>query len=388
LNPFPSSPSAAFRMNEIDLRYLEGSSAIGQQMRDRTGMDPDAERIAFSQSCMLHGRLFWESAIQAPLETRPLLLYYGAAAFAKALISVMTGCRPTDFKPSHGLTCRAAASGLIADFAITVTARRVGLFQQFNDVAASLNRLSYLEATNSRTKRYPTAASERLSGFGVCLADCLARIPGLEQAYRLATGDEPRMLSLTFSDESFLGRPGAYSIRVDVPGSFDDVSALAPIIESVRNKAPFLRQWGLSTATSQWDHTILYFGNVSPPIDELSFLRGGAPHFVVETGQPLTPFDALESIPPLAGGYSRSASVTYIDPLCGEQISEFSIMFAALLGLSYLVRYHPHTWTACVHRRPLASRSVDEMLLPVIETFLGEAQVRFPQFVADAILGR
>jgi len=63
-------------MSEIDLRYLDGSAAIADQMRTRTGTVPDADQIAFAQSCMLHGRLFWDSAIHAPLETKPLLLYY------------------------------------------------------------------------------------------------------------------------------------------------------------------------------------------------------------------------------------------------------------------------------------------------------------------------
>ena len=61
-------------------------------------------------------------------------------------------------------------------------------------------------------------------------------------------------------------------------------------------------------------------------------------------------------------------------------------MLAALLGLSSLVRYRPHTWTACVHRRPIGQNPVDDTMLPVIEAFLSTAKSSFPAFIAGALM--
>jgi len=73
-------------MQETELRYLEGSSALKERMQAISGREPNASQVAFASSCLLHGRMFWESADHASLETSPLLRYYGAAAFAKALV--------------------------------------------------------------------------------------------------------------------------------------------------------------------------------------------------------------------------------------------------------------------------------------------------------------
>jgi len=62
-------------------------------------------------------------------------------------------------------------------------------------------------------------------------------------------------------------------------------------------------------------------------------------------------------------------------------------MLASLLGLSSLVRYFPHIWTACVYRQPIANRPVDDKLLPVIEQFLGNVTSRFPVLVTNLLLG-
>jgi hypothetical protein len=376
-------------MAEVDLRYLERGASIEDRIHAQSGIAPTPEQIAFAQSCMLHGRLFWDSANGAPLETKRLLLYYGAAAFAKALVAVITGCKPEDFKPSHGLTCRPAASGLIGDFTIRALGGG-GLFQEFNNVAARLNRLVDFEGSNSRILPFPTTTSDRLGGFDVRLTECLARIPGVEKAFQLSTGTEPQLLQLTVFEDFGSHYPNPRLIRVHIVGSFSGMPALISTIENVRRRAPFLSLWRLARAAVEWDHTVLEFGNASPPADELSYLIAD-PHsatYTVQTAQPVTPFDPFVSLPPLAGGYDTSASIAYISKIGGEYLSEFSITLAALLGLSSIVRYHPHTWTACVHRRPLGGRPVDDVLLPVIEAFLDDVELRFPQFVAKAILGR
>lgn len=373
-------------MSETDLRYLEGGAAIAGRIRALSGRVPNSAQVAFASSCLLHGRLFWDSAKDAPLETKPLLLYYGAAAFAKALVLAMKGSRPQDLSQSHGLSCSAGNADLIANFMIKANGR--GVFQEFNDVVAPLNRLQYFEESSSRTRALPTASSDRLSSFAVTLVDCFARIPGVEKAYQLSTGANPLQTHLYFSDAAHEA-PDLWTIRIDVPTLFDGLEALREVVHDVRVKAPFLSQWRIREASRAWDNTILIFTNRAVPANELEQLQGGPLRFEWNAAQNSDLFDAFESIPPLAGGYSRSAAgVAYIEPVGGENVSEYSLMLAALLGLSSLVRYHPHTWTACVHRRRISDRAVDDTLLPVIGVFLDTVQSRFPQFIADAMLGR
>jgi hypothetical protein len=77
--------------------------------------------------------------------------------------------------------------------------------------------------------------------------------------------------------------------------------------------------------------------------------------------------------------------VAYAEPIASKSVSEYSVTLAGLLGLSSIVRYRPHIWTACVHRRRIGNHPVDDSLLPVIEAFLEAVKGSFPQFIAKAL---
>ncbi len=372
-------------MTATELRYLEGRSAITERINVLTGRNPNAEQAAFASACLLHGRLFWNSAEDAPLETKPLLLYYGAAAYAKGLVLAVTGCKPQDLKQSHGLKCAAVNGELIGDFNIKANGR--GLFQEFNDAVAPMNRIQYFEGSSSRTRTFPTATSEELSTFTAPLTDCLARIPSLKDAYQLCTRKEAKTISLLFSDIS--QPPWTHTIRVDVPQLFNGLTSLRAIATDIREKVPLLRHWRLSDATKAWDNTVPTFGNACAPVNEFDQLQGGPEYFACVPSVGTDLFDPFDFMEPLAGGYgSCGAGAAYIETMDGKHVSEYSLMLATLHGLSSLVRYHPHTWTSCVSRRSISGRCVDDSLLPVIELFLDNVQHQFPKFIADVILGR
>jgi hypothetical protein len=365
-------------MDLMELRYLEGTAALKARIKVLSGRSPNALQVAFASSCLLHGRLFWDSAKSAPLETKPLLLYYGAAAFAKALI-VATGTKQQDLSQSHGLTCATGDGERIANF--TIKARGFGLFQEFNDVVAPLNGFRYFEETMTRTRVYPTAVSSGLSGLNVTLDDCLARIPDLARVYQLSTGAEAKTLPLSFMDE-FDGQ-ATHTIRVDVPELYDDERGLRDVVSLVRSKVPFLQQWRVKEASKNWDNTIVVFDNYQPFDNEHYILATQSGAYITQLHNYQT-FDALDSLPPLTGGDGGRPS--YMQPIQGQYLSEHSVMMAALLGLSSLVRYHPHTWTACVYRRQVSDRQIDDTLLPVIEEFLAVVEAKLPRFIAEALL--
>lgn len=362
----------------MELRYLEGAAALKERIGALSGRTPNALQVEFAAACLLHGRLFWDSARRAPLETQPLLLYYGAAAFAKALV-VAYGKKQQDLSQSHGLVCAVGNRERIADF--SMKAKGNGLFQQFNDVVAPLNKFCYFEDTMPRKLIYPTACSADLSAFKVTLDDCLSRLPDLAEVYELSTGAEAKSLSLSCMDE-FDGK-ATHTIRVNLPRLYEDEPTLRAIVADVRAKAPFLALWRVKEAQKGWGKTVLLLDNYQSCDNEHYILASQNGGYITRLSDYRT-FDALGSLPPLTGG--SGGTTAYMHPINGNHVSEFSIMLAALLGLSSLVRYHPHTWTACIYRRQVSGRPVDDQFLPVIEEFLAMVQAKFPRFIAEAIL--
>lgn len=366
-------------MTDVDLRYLEGRAAIGARIQAIAGGKPSDQQRSFAASCLLHGRLFWQSAASATLETKPLLLYYGAAAYAKALVIAFTGCRPEDLHQAHGLVGAAKNGQKIADF--NIQTKGDGLFQQFNDVVASTNRIDYFENASPHSKMIPCASSDKLAKLELSLSECFAHIPDLQSSYQLCTGQPSKVQRLYF-DTSF-GSPEHYGLRVDIPGHFEGTDSLQSIIDAIRKRTPFLQRWRVHSASNAWGNSVIEFANMEPTEDEVRSLVGEEGHYQAQTKG--TYFDPFEHLPPLAGG--AGAGSAYIEPINGEHVCEFSLMFAALFGLSSLVRYHPHIWTACVYRQQIANRSVDDAMLPVVEQFLGLVGTRFPNLVTKLLLG-
>lgn len=362
-------------MSEAALRHLEGRTAIGDRMLAITGRHPSAAQTEFASSCMLHGRLFWESAHTAPLETRPLLLYYGVAAYAKALVMVRRSVRPQDLSQSHGLSCKVGAGDLIGNFAAKANGN--GLFQEFNDVVAPINHLDFFTNTQPTIRLMPTAPSANLMSFEVTLLECFSRMPALVDTYRLCTGREADVLLTVLSDEQHCG-PHWFRLRIDVDGDFQNQQELLAKAQALRRRFPFLTNWNLGEASVAWGKTILQFDNCAPqseePIGTVAW-RTANQHLC---------FDPFGMMPPPIGGWGNTFP-SFAAPIDGQPVSDLSLTLATLLTLSSLVRYHPHTWTACVHRRSLSGKPIDDSLLPLIDEFLSKVAGAFPGFVAEAL---
>jgi hypothetical protein len=203
----------------------------------------------------------------------------------------------------------------------------------------------------------------------------------------LCTGKDQNLTPIRI-DGSDIER-NQWSIVVSISQRLVDRSSLVEIVGKIRERAPFLTRWRLHDACFLYGVTTLTFNNLVPPPDEIMDMTGGDGIFRIGYYPEEEPFDALASLPPLTGGYAGGEQhVAYAEPLEGIEVSEFSLIFAALLGLSSLVRYHPHIWTGCVHRRRVGERAVDDTLLPVIEEFLDGAVGRIPDLVVEVLLGR
>ncbi len=361
-------------MSQTVLRHLESRSAIAARIQLLCGRQPNAEQTDFASACLLHGRLFWDSAKAASLETKPLLLYYGAAAYAKALVIAMRSLRPQDLSQSHGLSCKAGSGPLIGDF--SVRANGHGLFQEFNDVVAPLNRIRYYTGSQPQIRALPTAASAQLKAVEATLLECLSRVASLRDAFVLCTRQEPNVLRIQFGREDHFG-PEWFRIRTDVQGEFANQQELLVTANAVRARFPFLAEWNLGEAENAWGKTVLGFDNCPPQPVQPTGRQW-------QTMNSALCFDPFAAMPPVAGGWADSGAA-FVTPIDGQHVSEFSVVLAALLALSSIVRYHPHTWTACVHRRPVAGRAIDDSLLPLIVEFMNDVETRFPAFIAEAL---
>jgi hypothetical protein len=372
-------------MSDTELRYLEGTGALKESMHALSGREPNAEKLAFASSCLLHGRMFWEAAERASLETRPLLLYYGAAAFAKALVLACTAKRHQDLKQAHGVSCSIGDGDLIENFRMRAQ-RTQGLFHEFNDVVAPLNRLEYSGNEGKQQVSKPNATSEDLANFEATIDDCLARALDIESAYELSTGQKQRVTHFAFMQD--LAYPGGYIIGMNFATPLITREAVREWVTTMRRDVPFLANWALRGVWSTDGRSTVEFNNIEPPVNEFDQLQENQHHFGPANLRGAERFDPLPTLPPFAGSYGNRSKVAYVEPVDGHFINEHTLTLACLLGLSSLVRYHPHVWTACVHRRPIGQRPVDDRLLPVIEAFLGRVRVDFPEYIATILLRR
>lgn len=372
--------------DSTELRHLESEVALKQRIYELTGRRPSATQVAYVSSCLLHGRLYWDSAAEAPLETRPLLLYYGAASFAKALVLAKNFCQIGDIASGHGISCSPGHGDKVGTY--VAQAKGLGLFQQFNDVVANLNRVHYFKASNSRYHYSSTSLAAQQTNLSITLQEILSRVPEISKTYELCVGEPARLLHFQFNAPFSEG--DTYEIRVDLPESFSGRPGLAAHVKKIRERAPFLSAWRVGEASHAWDKSIVLFHNYagaqSPAEidqlvesdDETAYQIGNAVQGALEH------FDALKSLPPLAGGYDGHPS--YIETVSGFHLSEYANSLLGLLTLSSLVRYQPHVWTSAIHRRRFGDRAIDDQLLPAIEEFLDQATKAFPKLVTDVLL--
>ena len=94
------------------------------------------------------GRLFFEAAIGAPIQIRPLLIYYGVVGFAQAVIVTRKNAALATLVRAHGLTDLTPHSGGIES--LVLRCENSGTFQEFNDAIAPLGRIWYFDDSECR----------------------------------------------------------------------------------------------------------------------------------------------------------------------------------------------------------------------------------------------
>jgi hypothetical protein len=364
------------------IRFLESTENLKSIIHQSTGRTPSTTVARDIAACLQQGRIFFEIAEGAPLQVKPLQIYYGMVGFAKAIILArQVSSSIATLAQSHGLSEISDQNAKIEDMTLQFHAN--GLFTEFNDTVASLGRIVYYDERGSFQQiAKPFDMSASLANSRCTLKDVLARIPKLERAYERTFGELPACWYIELDY-----RQAVVQLQLRVPTTFTDRDDLCRLVQAWRAKFPFLDGWCFTQATRAWDESVLTFNNWEKPAD-----GDFSPEYLIQSGDDfgprrnsppkLRPFETL--LPALAGGITVEHTRA-IQPVNGVILSEFALHFCAAFILSSLVRYRPQIWQHALSHSAFENRPTDDRALSLIEKLLEIALIEFPNLVEKAI---
>jgi len=177
------------------IRFLEIAENLKHPLKAIT-RTPSTSLAREVGVCPQQGRLFFQSAERSGLEIRPLLLFYGTLAFAKALVVGRNQQSLSTLPKSHGVWDVSSPNACLTE--LTVRIGSSGTFQRFNDVAAQLNQFEYYDQESMpQGFTLPASGSAQLQNFQFTLQDILSRIPGLDRTYRRTFREPANVESLS-----------------------------------------------------------------------------------------------------------------------------------------------------------------------------------------------
>jgi hypothetical protein len=320
--------------------------------------------------------MYFEAASQAPIEIRPLIVFYGMMALAKGIVAGRTLRNLSALSQAHGLRDISEHGARLPDLRVKVDGQ--GTFQDFNNIVCELEGLIFFEHAMTQKCVIPTARSPELDQAELTLRNVLARTPRLEGLYKATYAEEAG--ALLFSLHLDDGPSDLVALRIDVAELYDDPASLARIIGALREKYPMLRNWRFQRAEKAWDNSIFTLVNCAPfaeEFDPASLVEHGPGGFRFERGMLAdVTSDFRERMLPVAGGLLPVDSYL-IQPVDGLYVSEAALKYAGMYLLSSLVRYRPQIWVHAVSRLVTPDRNADDSSLALIEDFMSSAQSTF-----------
>ena len=376
-------------MDTNQLRFLESIENIRALTVLRTGREISSSRAREITSCIQQGRLFFETAEESPLEIRPLIQFYGALGFAKAIVLGHQLRAMATMSKGHGLRDVSTPGARITELAARV--ENQGTFAEFNDSMAALNRVRYIDAeTHPASAAVEAAPTATISAHTLTLRDVLSRTPGLSKLYR-STFSEP---SLSESlDVLYYSRHDDYwTIRLVDDERFDSRDSLKAIVIRWRDRFPYLEKWRVIEASPAWGASYITLANLDrSEIDDLdaeNLVENEPSHYTsAARGAPpanLARLPLAHSLPGVGSGPSGEGLFA-IAPVGTAYLSEFSLAYVGLFLLSSLVRYRPDTWTHSLSRTALQDRPVDDQAIALVHAFLEQSQTIFPSLVVRTL---
>jgi hypothetical protein len=369
-----------------DVKFLESATNLKALIKRSVGRTPSTSIATQIAICIQQGRLFFEAATSAPLQIKPLQLYYGVLAFSKAVVLARNISSLDALIASHGLLDISANNSRVEELKLKVGTR--GAFQEFNDAVAALGRIWHFENAMLKWQLKPFDSVQDLDGFQISITEIFSRIPGLSHSFQQTFGSRAKSWPIGLDFHS--SGNGQCDLRIDDPELFSDRESLVMLVRKWRTDYSFLNEWSFSEATHAWNKSVLIFQNFNKESHDdlaLDSLIQGNDGFVtsrVMLGSQRKWISALEILPPLAGGITLGHQHV-IQPINSIYLSEFSLQFLASYLLSSLVRYRPQTWQHAISRSITTDKPADDRSLALVEQFLSEVLSGFPKLVIHAI---
>jgi YaaC-like protein len=363
--------------------FLESTTNLKPLVKRLTGRTPSTAVARGIAVCLQQGRLFYQSAAQSPPEIRPLLLFYGTMAFARAVTAAVECVGLEALPQSHGVKDVTPNGAVLSDLLVRIEPN--GTFARFNDVVANRNQLKVIgRGLNFRTISLPAAQSADLQNLQLSLKDILARTPTLANLY-VATFGEP-----AYSEQMILDQHAAsprWNLQFYDVTPLTDRTTLRQIVESLRTRFPILTKWRLVEAARAWDRSVLKFVNVPVPANELDEQTLGEfeLRFVAQHGIEGPDVDIERILSPLGGGISTGASHVLIAPLAGQYLSEYSLQYLGMFLLSSLVRYRPATWVHALTRSITSETPADDHALALVMAFMDQHVYAVTELVVETL---
>lgn len=370
-----------------DIKFLESATNVRELIRRSTGRAPRAAVAREISVCIQQGRLFFEAAGAAPIQIKPLQIYYGIVAFAQAVVIATRNVSLSTLVRRHGLTDITPAGAGVENLALRFES--AGTFQEFNDAIAALGRVWYFDNYMPRWFEKPFSLSSGLSGQSITIKDVLSRMPGLADKYQKTFGSPAASAPIILD----FGAPnvGRCTLRIDDPDLYTDRASLIATVRKWRTAYPFLERWRFVEALHAWGSSVLIFDNAGEVGDDLSdtYLveanNNGFTAARLLMNSTRCYVSAPDILPPLAGGYDRSSAVWAMQPIAGLLLPEHSLEVLGGFMLSSLVRYRPQIWQNAISRSTTADSRADDRSLSLIEAFLDIVLNSFPNMVVHVI---
>ncbi len=240
-----------------DIKFLESATNVRELIGNSTGRKPNAGIAREIAVCIQQGRLFFEAASEAPIQIKPLIIYYGVVAFAQAVIVAAKCSSLSTLARAHGLAD--ITQGNAGVEGLTLRVEKSGTFQEFNDAIAPLGRIWYYDNWMPRWYEKPFDLAAGLSGQRVAITEILARAPGLSGEYSQTFGSPGKAVPIALDFGTL--NTARCTLRIDDPCLFTDRASLIGFVKGLRAEYPFLERWRLVEAQHAWGNSIINFDN-------------------------------------------------------------------------------------------------------------------------------
>ncbi|HEV3460043.1 MAG TPA: YaaC family protein [Thermoanaerobaculia bacterium] len=344
--------------------FFESGKNLKRYLSEAAGYTPNTGQAEDISACLRQARELLRLATSAELMTKPIILYYGMASLAKALV-LSLGCprRLASLPNKHGLRVPSRYSLPMADLEVGVEGKD-GLFHGFVN---ALDQLAGVPVSVSLGRVFISLAgaigASDLGSLRATMKDLLLRIVGVEDFLRDTFTEAPLNAVLTHVELQYCDKTNWHprmTLVFTLPKGTNAEWLIA--------LHPRLKDWRVDAA----DETGVNLVNLPSALPVRLSPDEEGPLF-----RPL-----YQLLMPLARG--PSDELRLVGAVEGLTIPEPAIQLAAMFLLSSIARYRPDLWSV------FSSFSPDHeslQLRALLEAVFDRALTSYPLQVLAA-LGR